>query len=270
MARTGKLAILLALAVTLATAVPAAAERATIAVAANFLTTARALAERFEAETGHKLALVHGATGALYAKIRAGAPYDVFLAADAARPQRLETEGRLAPGGRRVYALGRLALAGRDISTASDWRAILADTSRRLAIANPETAPYGVAAREVLIAVRGEARWAEGVIFGESVGQALAFVATGNAPLGLVSLAQAREAAGRLGHVEIPGEMHGPIVQEAALIRHAADNAAARGFFDYLASPQARALIEAAGYGVPEPGDEPAHAPAPAPGEAER
>ncbi|WP_211295366.1 molybdate ABC transporter substrate-binding protein [Meinhardsimonia xiamenensis] len=234
---------------------PAAANaaRATVAVAANFLATAEDLAARFEAATGHELVLIHGATGALYAKIRAGAPYDLFLAADAERPRRLEAEGLLAPGGRRAYALGRLALAGRGVDAGSDWRALLADAGRRLAIANPETAPYGVAAREVLIALRGPERWSEGVIFGESVGQALAFVVTGNAPLGLVSLAQALEVAGRLGHVPIPPELHAPILQEAALTLRGGRNPAARAFFDFLQSGEARAIIAAAGYGLPVP-----------------
>jgi molybdate transport system substrate-binding protein len=227
---------------------PAAAGRVTVAVAANFLLTAQNIAAGFEAETGHEVALVHGSTGKLYAQIVAGAPFDVFLSADAARPAELVANGLAA--GVRTYSFGRLALVLRDRAETS-LDATLARTDRRLAIADPAVAPYGVAAREVLQGIRGT-DWAENLVYGESVGQAFAFVATGNAPLGLVALSQTRQGALDLKVIEVPEDRHAPLRQDAVLLMRARDNAVARAFFDYLDGALARAMIVEAGYGVTE------------------
>ncbi|MDJ0628280.1 MAG: molybdate ABC transporter substrate-binding protein [Rhodobacter sp.] len=229
----------------------AQAGQATVAVAANFLTTAERLAEAFTRETGHEVSLVHGSTGKLYAQIVSGAPFDLFLAADTARPERLEADGRVAPEGRTSYAEGRLALVLRGAGRQTSIDAYLADPSRRLALADPAVAPYGLAAREVLLAVRG-GNWAENVVLGESVGQALAFLATGNAPAGLVALPQAGDLRGDFTVIPVPAGRHAPIRQDAVLLRRGADNPAARGFFAFLGSEPARAIIRDAGFGVSE------------------
>ena len=124
----------------------------------------------------------------------------------------------------------------------------LAATDRIIAIAKPEVAPYGKAARAVLIAARGAAGWDANVVMGESVGQTFAFVATGNAPLAFVALSQAGAAGFPVTVTEIPAALHPPIRQEAVLLARAAPSAAA--FFAWLTGPEARALIEADGYGT--------------------
>ncbi|MDJ0827863.1 MAG: molybdate ABC transporter substrate-binding protein [Rhodobacter sp.] len=228
----------------------ASAGQATVAVAANFLTTAERLAEAFAAETGHDVRLVHGSTGKLYAQITAGAPYDLFLSADTARPARLQQDGRVAADARVPYAEGRLALVLRGTVRLSSTEAYLADPARRLAIADPAVAPYGIAAREVLQTARGDT-WDENLVFGESVGQALAFLATGNAPGALVALPQARALAGDVTVIEIRADAHTPIRQDAVLLARAAGNPAAAAFFAFLTGDAARAIIRNAGYGVP-------------------
>lgn len=225
------------------------AERVTVAVAANFLTAARDIALAFEAETGDDVTLVHGATGRLYAQIVAGAPYDVLLSADTARPERLEREGLAVTGSRMTYAVGRLVLVQRPDQPPG----ALFDLLRRdrvLAIADPAIAPYGAAAAEVLRAARGE-DWRRGLVLGDSVGQAFAFVATGNAPAGLVALAQLHEFEGDVRVTEVPADLHAPIAQDAVLLARAAGNPAAVRFMEFLAQPQARAIIAGAGYETP-------------------
>lgn len=227
----------------------ALAGQVTVAVAANFLTTAQALAETFTAETGDEVALVHGSTGKLYAQIIAGAPYDLLLSADAARPALLEQAGRIVPGQRKTYALGRLALvygAATPPGTLDD----LLSRDLRLAIADPAIAPYGAAAAEVLQTVRGKDGWRRDLVYGESVGQAFAFVATGNAQAGLVGLAQARDHAGDLRIIAVRADRHAPIRQDAVLLARAQDHAAARRFFGFLSSPAALKIIAASGYEV--------------------
>jgi len=225
-------------------------ESATVAVASNFLSTARELVADFAAKTGHEILLVNGATGMLHAQIVKGAPFDLFLSADRERVGALETAGLLAPGGRRTYALGRLVLYARDPDRLGpSLRASLADPElSRLAIADPRLAPYGRAAIEVLKALGLEDRLGERLVRGQNVAQALAFVQSGNAELGLVALALAREGGGRW--IAVPATLHGPIAQDAGLLRRGSGNAAARAFWDYLLSDSAREIIRAHGYEV--------------------
>lgn len=230
---------------------PVSADRITVAVAANFLTAAQDVAAAFSAETGHEVALVHGSTGKLFAQIVAGAPYDVFLAADVARPARLMQAGRVAPDGIRPYAVGRLALvhgAGTEPGTLEE---ILMRPALRIAIADPAIAPFGAAARDVLRKSRG-AQWRRNVVYGESVAQAFAFVATGNADAGLVALSQALTYQGDLWTLPVPAEMHDPIQQDAALLKRAENKPAARLFLEFLGGDFARDILTAQGYEVPE------------------
>ncbi len=230
-------------------AMPARAEGITVAVAANFLTTLEDITAAFTAETGHEVAIVHGSTGKLYAQIVAGAPFDLFLSADADRPERLAREGRAATEPR-TYAIGHLALVHRDSVAPGTLDEILSRPGLRIAIADPDVAPYGGAARSVLEAFRGTG-WNRDLVLGESVGQAFAFVATGNADLGLVALSQVLTYEGGLWSLTVPDDLHEPILQDAVILNRAATSAAARDFLDYLSGPFARQVMAEAGYGLP-------------------
>ncbi len=232
----------------------ARAEEATVAVASNFAPVAEVLARDFASSTEHRITLVAGSTGKLYAQIVRGAPFDVFLAADRARPERLVAESRATGTSRRVYALGRLVLwsASPELRSAAGPALLAGGEFRRLAIANPDLAPYGVAAREVIHALGLEARLAERLVFGENIGQTHALVASGNAELGFVAHAQvvaAREVGG--GGWLVPASHHAPIRQEGVLLARAAANPAALAFLSYLGTEEAKRVIEAAGYEVP-------------------
>lgn len=217
-----------------------------VAVAANFVRPAERIVGDFAELHGGEIALVAGSTGKLYAQIRNGAPFDVFLAADQRRPALLEDEGLALAGSRFTYAVGRLALwSGRE------GMELNADTLRRgdyrkLAIANPELAPYGQAARDVLS--RLDAKVQQRLVTAESVGQAFALVATGNADLGLVAAPQAQRA-GQGSMWFIPESLHEPIRQDAVLLERAGDNAIAGAFVAFLHT-DARAVIVSLGYGV--------------------
>lgn len=247
-----------ALGVLLLVLIPAArAEGITVAVASNFASVAEELAAAFEAETGHSVALSSASSGLLYAKIRQGAPYDLLLSADEARPARLEREGLGVSGTRFTYALGRLALWAPGGLPEGDAATVLQGADfRRLALANPELAPYGLAARQSLQALGLWESLRPRLVYGESVAQALALVATGNAPAGLVALAQLHEGglAGPGEQLVLPASLHAPIRQQAILLEGGAGNAAAPAFLDYLKSEAARSLIRARGYDL-EPVD---------------
>ena len=224
---------------------PAArAETATVAVAANFTVTLERLAADFAGDGAHAIRIVTGSTGKLYTQILHGAPFDLFLAADTLRPDLLVSGGQAQD--RRTYAVGRLALWSRE-GEASE---AALRTAPRLAIPNPDLAPYGAAAMEVLAHFGRVGADAPALVTGENVGQALAMLATGNVDHGLVPLSiRVNPAFDGLGHLwPIPAEAHAPVRQDAVLLKRGARNPAAVAFFAFLGSQAARAIIVADGY----------------------
>lgn len=235
----------------------ARADTARLAVASNFSEPMQALAEAFAASTGHTLIVSTGSTGRLYAQIVNGAPFEVFLAADTVRPARLVENGLAIADSVRTYAIGRLAVMDMTdpaADTPPPLQRLQAGDYRRLALANPDLAPYGAAARQVLDYLELQTASASRQVFGENIGQTYAFIATGNADLGFVALSQIRQpgsaSAGR--HDLVPDDWHDPIRQNAVLLVGGRDNEAARAFMDFLASPEARDIIAAHGYEAPE------------------
>lgn len=224
---------------------------ARIAVAANFADVARLLAADYARHSRHRITISAASTGKLYAQIHNGAPFDALLSADASTPRLLVGEGLADGSTLHDYAIGRLVLWSRDPDRIRDGEALLRQGAiDKLAIANPELAPYGAAARQTLEYVR---RWNElqpRLVIGENVGQAAQFVASGAAPLGLLPASLVRPARGRpAGSTwEVPAAWHTPIVQSAVLLRHGRGNAAARGFLEYLQTPTVRAKIRTLGY----------------------
>ena len=217
-----------------------------VAVAANFATVAQSLAEQFTQQTGVPVVLSVGSSGKLFAQITNGAPYHVFLSADAARPLRLEEQGLVQAKHRKTYALGRLALwaPGQQIrSTGLAW--LDQSASVTLAQANWALAPYGVAAQQVL--QRSQRPLSARLALAENVGQVYALVASGSAAAGFVAAAQ-------IGKVDresvwlVPADLHEPIEQQAVLLARGVAEPGAQAFFEYLNSTAVRERIRAAGY----------------------
>lgn len=230
---------------------PAAAETALISAAANFAQPLQRLVEAFAAETGHRIEVSTGSTGTLAAQIRNGAPFTLFLAADAERPAELEAEGLTVPGTRITYAVGRLVLWSPDPTRLlTDPATALTDPRLgHLAIANPRLAPYGRAAKETLTALGVWEAVQPKLVQGADVAQTFQFVASGNAELGFVALSQVQDQGIRW---EVPRELHTPIRQQAVLLLPGKDNAAAKAFLDFLRSEAGQAIIRGAGYGIEE------------------
>lgn len=230
------------------------AEPVTVAVASNFITPMAELVAAFEDSTGQAVRVSSASTGVLYAAIRNGAGYAAFMAADSERPRLLEADGIGVSGTRFTYAIGTLELWSADPGLATgDCRAALDDLgNRRLAIANPVTAPYGAAA-QAFLEQAGLWQTVQGnLVFGQNIAQTLQFVVTRNASLGLIAASQAR--SGRLPEPvcrwPVPPAMHPPVEQQAILLRTAADNATAIAFLEFVAGPEGRAIIRAQGYEV--------------------
>jgi len=229
-------------------------EAALAAVAANFAETAEALLPLFRETTGHDLQLTTGSTGKLYAQIRAGAPFDLLLSADAATPARLLAEGRAVAGSDFTFAIGRLALWSADPARIgpSGSAALEVEGLRFVAIANPELAPYGIAAREVLVKLGLWEGLRSKIVMGQNIGQTHSMVATGAAELGFVALSAvlSPRAQNPGSRWDVPNDLFTPIRQDAVLLLHGADNPAARAFLDFLRTPEAATVIEALGYAV--------------------
>jgi len=226
---------------------------ATIAVAANFADAAEALAADFEPETGHQLTFVIGSTGKLFAQIRRGAPFDILLAADQERPARLIADGFALADSRMTYALGALTLWSADAKriTGDGRTALRRMDYRHLALANPDLAPYGLAARQTLTALELWSALQKRIVRGENVGQAFAMVASGNAELGFVSrsalMSRARNS-GQGSAWDVPQDLHEPIRQDVVLLGPGTNNPAAVAFLEFLASPAGRGIIRRFGY----------------------
>ena len=228
----------------------------TVAVAANFARTHEELARRFELATGNRVVQSAGATGQLYAQIRNGAPFDIYLAADDLRPRLLEEEGLGVPGTRFTYATGRLVLYGPELdSVRSDGEDLRAGSFTNLAIANPRIAPYGRAAEEALSRVGIERSARTRIVQGENVGQALQFVRSGAAELGFVALSQVFNGPAHMFWL-VPASYHAPLVQDALLLRPGEASPIARAYLDFLRGDEAAGVIESFGYGrgpTPDP-----------------
>lgn len=243
----------------LAAAVRAQAGEVRVAVASNFAAPMKALVAPFEQATGHRALVSLGATGAFYAQIRHGAPFEVLLAADEATPARLVAEGAAEPASRFTYAVGRLVLWSARAGRVDAQGAVLRSPPRdgeRLAIANSKLAPYGAAAEQVLERLGVAALWREHRLQGENIAQTHQFVATGNAALGFVALSQVAAPGGAFTSGSgwlVPEALHAPLRQDAVLLARGRANPAATALLQYLRSDAARRVIDAHGYGVPTP-----------------
>jgi molybdate transport system substrate-binding protein len=219
-----------------------------VAVAANFTEAMRAIARDFEQAAGHRVLISFGSTGKLYTQIINGAPFEVFLAADQQRPERLVQAGKA--WDRFTYASGRLVLWSADAGTVDpDGRVLGSGAFDRLAVANPRTAPYGSAAMQVLDRLGLSTGLRGKLVRGESIGQTYQFVASGAARLGFVALAQVTPNPGGSRWL-VPRELYTPIRQDAVLLEAGRDRPAARALMDFLRGPAARSVIERFGYSL--------------------
>jgi len=229
------------------------ADEVQVAVAANFTAPIQAIAKDFEKDTGHTLVAAYGATGQFYAQIKNGAPFEVFLAADDSTPAKLEQEKETVPGSRFTYAIGTLALWSAKPGYVDDQGEVLKkNTFQHLSIANPKTAPYGLAATQVLDKLKLTDATKAKLVEGQNITQAFQFVSTGNAELGFVALSQIyKDGKVQSGSAWIvPARLHEPIRQDAVILNKGKDNPAAKALVDYLKSPKAAALIKAYGYEI--------------------
>lgn len=237
-----------------------AAEAVSIAAAASLVYVLDALNAPF-AKANPKVAVTSevGSSGSLVVQIENGAPYDIFLSADMDYPRRLVADGSASGSSLVLLATGRLVLWSTspavDLSTVQ--AAIGSPALRKLAIANPSTAPYGRAAEQALARLGLSRAVQSRLVVGENIAQAAQYVETGSAEAGFVALSIVLSP--RLEHrgrwIEVPQGLFDPIEQGGVLTVRGAGNPAARRYLSFLATaPEARAIFRRFGFGDPAPG----------------
>jgi molybdate transport system substrate-binding protein len=227
-----------------------------IAAASDLQAVLPALTARFEADTRRKVDISFGSSGNFFAQLQNGAPFDVFFSADLDYPTRLESSGLTVPGTLVGYANGRIVLWTRNdthLDLAGGLSILTDPRVRRIAIANPEHAPYGRAAVAALRHEQLYDRVRSKFVLGENISQAAQFAQSGNADAGLIALSLALTPAMRAsGHyVEIPASYHPPIEQAAVVLRSSRQPEVARQFLGFLQRPESQRALQAAGFLLP-------------------
>jgi len=229
----------------------ASAEEVYVAVAANFVAPAKSIAAEFEKESGHKVIISPDATGKLYAQIKNGAPFEVFLSADQETPSKLAAEGNAIAGSQFTYAIGKLVLWSAKEKYVDAHAEVLRSAGfNHLAIANPKTAPYGKAAVEALTKLGLYEKIAPHFVQGENIAQTYQFIGSGNAELGFVALSQViKEGQITSGSAWILDQaLYSPIKQDAILLKKGLDKKTAEAFLLFLQSAKVKAAIRTFGY----------------------
>jgi molybdate transport system substrate-binding protein len=235
----------------------ASAQTLTVAAASDLQTALPAIVSQFEKDTGQRVRLTFGSSGNFFTQIQNGAPFDVFLSADIDYPRRLEASGEAERGSLYMYAIGRVVLWTRTDSGIDLRRGltVLSDPRvRRIALANPDHAPYG---RAAVAALRHEGlyeRVRKKFVLGENISQAAQFAQSGSADVGLLALSLALSPTLKSSgaYVDIPGAWHPPIEQAAVVLASSQEKPLARLFIAYLKKPDSVRILQSYGFAVPQ------------------
>ena len=234
------------------------AQTVRVAAASDLQFAMPELAARYEKESGAKVETSFGSSGNFFAQIQNGAPFALFFSADRSYAEKLVAAGQADPKSLSVYALGRLVLwAPRDANLKLTERGLsaLTDTSvKKIAIANPEHAPYGRAAVAALQNAGLYEQLKLKLVFGENISQAAQFAQSGNAQVGVIALSLALSENMKNGERWlVPVDLHPPLEQVAVLINAGANKARAAGFLEFVESETGRAILTRYGFTVPAP-----------------
>ncbi len=222
-----------------------------VAAAADLQFAFTDIGEKFKEQTGQEIEFTFGSTGNLATQIENGAPFDILAAANIAFVDRLKEQGLIIADTQQLYAQGRIVLAvNREAGVqAAELQDLLDPSISRIAIANPEHAPYGKAAQEALQSVGIWEEIQPKLVLGENVRQTLQFVQTGDAPVGIVALSVADVP--EVTYTLLDGNLHNPLNQALAVIKSTPHEAAARAFIDFVNGPEGRPIMKQYGFLLP-------------------
>ena len=218
-----------------------------IAVSSNFTPVLKKLLVEFHQQTKINTQIISGATGAMFIQIQHGAPFDIFLASDRIRPALLEQQDLVLTNSRQTYAQGQLALLSMNSKAQlSDLQSYSQKSNQRFAIANPNTAPYGKAAKEALDHMGLWQQYKAKLIMGININQTFAQIRSQAVNSGLVANSQL--VLNNLTGVIIPANYHQPIAQQLVIIKNSNNINKAKRLSDYLLSPTVQQRIIDFGY----------------------
>lgn len=237
-------------------ALPTCGQEVAVAAAADLKFAMTNIAAQFEKQTGNKVNVTYGSSGNFFAQLQNGAPFDLFFSADIDYARKLESAGLTEPGTLYLYAIGRIVIwapgnSPLDISK-SGWKTLLDERVKKIAIANPEHAPYGRAAVAAMQKAGIYDQVKSKLVFGENISQAAQFVQSGNAQAGILALSLAASDPMKDGQGwEIPEDLHPPIEQAAIVMKSAKNKETARGFLGFVKSDAGRAALAKYGFTFP-------------------
>lgn len=242
-----------ALLVSFAPASDARPQEIRVAAAADLRFAMPELAASFEKQTGTRVGVTYESSGNIFSQVQNGAPFDLFFSADVDYPKRLEAAGLAVPGSLYTYAVGHIV-----IWTSGDakvdmlrqgWNVLLDPSVQKIAIANPEYAPYGRAAVSALQKAGIYDRVKSKLVLGESVSQAAQFVQSGNAQAGILAESIVKSSAMRDGRSwEIPADLYPPLEQAAIVLKSAASRDKAFSFLQFVKSSDGRSILDKYGF----------------------
>jgi len=232
------------------------AQEISVAAAADLQFALKDVALRFEKETGNKAQIVFGSSGNFFAQIQSGAPFDVFFSADVEYPKKLEGAGLAEPGSLYQYATGHIVLWTRresGVDLKDGLKVVLDPRVKKVAIANPQHAPYGRAAVAALQHESLYEKVKDRLVFGENVSQAAQFADSGNAEVGIIalSLALAPAMKDRGLYVEVPPDFYPPLRQACVVLKNSPKKATAQAFVNFLKTPEIVELMRSYGFSQP-------------------
>lgn len=227
----------------------------TVSAASDLVPAFEEIGREFERETGHKVTFNFGSTGQLTQQIEQGAPADLFAAANISFIDELEKKGLIIPDTKALYAQGRITIWTRADSTLgiNKIEDLIRPEIKRIAIANPEHAPYGMAAREALKSVGICDQVSSKLVYGENIRQTLQYAETGNVDAAIMALSLSIGSNGLW--TLIPEDKHTPLDQALAVIKSTKQESAARQFAEFINGPKGRPIMRR--YGFVLPGEEP-------------
>jgi molybdate transport system substrate-binding protein len=228
------------------------AQEIRVAAAADLQFVMPEIAARFQKETGKRVTLIYGSSGNFFQQMQNGAPFDVFFSANLDYPRKLESAGLIEPGTFYQYGAGKIVVwvpAGSKLDLNSGLRSLLDPSIKKIAIANPQHAPYGQAAVAAMKKANIYDRVAAKFVLGENISQTASFVVSGSADVGVLALSLALSPSlkdkGR--YVEIPTQDYPPIEQACVVLKSSSQKDAAKAFLNFIKTPETVALFEAYG-----------------------
>jgi molybdate transport system substrate-binding protein len=232
-----------------------AAQEVTVAAAADLQFAMQDVAARFEKETGKTVKLIYGSSGNFFQQIQNGAPFDLFFSANLDYPKRLEAAGLTEPGTYYQYAKGKIVIwAPKEskLDLSSGIRVLLDPSVKKIAVANPQHAPYGQAAVAAMQKENVYEKVKDKFVLGENISQTASFVASGAADVGIValSLALSPNMKDKGRYAEIPGDEYPPIEQACVILASSKNKDAARRFLAFVKTAAMADVLRSYGFDV--------------------